>query len=193
MMTARSPQPLPNPQEPRDPQPPANPQVPPNPQPPPNATLQSNQPVRRDQNIQVGPPPNPVNPPVNIQPNPQVQHAPPQVNQPVNIQAPQANFPHNANMTLDTTGLEGSFNQLGQCMVQILQEQIRTNDQLYEHMNTGNTTQICQVETLRELAEATNKRGYDHMFASIPIYDGTDPSQFMEWLESLEQLCRISG
>ena len=60
-------------------------------------------------------------------------------------------------------------------------------------METGNTTEMYQVEVLRELAEATNKRGYDHMFASIPAYDGTNPSQFMEWLESLEQLCRISG
>ena len=128
--------------------------------------------MRRDQNIQVGPPPNP-NPPV-LHSNPQIQPAQPQINLPVNPPVPpalQSNPAQNPNITLDTTTLEGSFTQLGQSMLQILQEQVRTNDQLFEQMETGNTTQMYQVEALRELAEATNKRGYDNMFASIPIYD----------------------
>ena len=86
--------------------------------------------------------------------------AQPQINQPVNPPAPpalQVNPAQNANITLDTTALEGSFTQLGQSMLQILQEQVRTNGQLFEQMETGNTTQMYQVEALRELAEATNK------------------------------------
>ena len=79
--------------------------------------------MRRDQNIQVGPPPNP-NPPV-LCPNPQIQPVQPQVNQPINPPAPpvlHVNPAQNPNITLDTTALEGSFAQQGQSMLQILQE-----------------------------------------------------------------------
>ena len=78
-----------------------------------------NLPVRRDQNIQVGLPPNPdPNPPVR-HPNLQIQPSQLHINQPVNPPALQVNHAQNANITLDTTGLEGSFTQLGQSMLQI--------------------------------------------------------------------------
>ena len=33
---------------------------------------------------------------------------------------------------------------------------------------------------------------FDHMFASVPIYDGTDPDSFDDWLYQIESLCEIS-
>ena len=46
---------------------------------------------------------------------------------------------------------------------------------------------------MRDLADTTAKRAYDHMFAAIPIFDGTKPELFNDWLESIETLCEESG
>ena len=34
---------------------------------------------------------------------------------------------------------------------------------------------------------------FDHIFASIPIYDGSDREGFFPWLEHLEAACFYSG
>ena len=46
---------------------------------------------------------------------------------------------------------------------------------------------------LQELATSTYQRNFDHIFASIPIYDGSDREGFFPWLEWLEVVCFYSG
>ena len=50
-----------------------------------------------------------------------------------------------------------------------------------------------QADAMRDSADTTAKRAYDHMFAAIPIFDGTKPELFNDWLESIETLCEESG
>ena len=52
-----------------------------------------------------------------------------------------------------------------------------------------------QVHTgaLQQLATSTYQRNFDHIFASIPIYDGSDWEGFFPWLECLEAACFYSG
>ena len=38
-----------------------------------------------------------------------------------------------------------------------------------------------------------NRCNFDHIFASIPIYDGSDREGFFPWLECLEAACFYSG
>ena len=33
---------------------------------------------------------------------------------------------------------------------------------------------------------------FDHMFSSVPIYDGTDPDSSDDWLYKIESLCELS-
>ena len=46
---------------------------------------------------------------------------------------------------------------------------------------------------LQQLATSTYQRNFDHIFASIPIYDGSDREGFFPWLECLEAACSYSG
>ena len=47
--------------------------------------------------------------------------------------------------------------------------------------------------TLQQLAISTYQRNFDHIFASILIYDGSDREGFFPWLECLETACCYSG
>ena len=46
---------------------------------------------------------------------------------------------------------------------------------------------------LQQLATSTYQCNFDHIFASIPIYDGSDREGFFPWLEHLEAACFYSG
>ena len=46
---------------------------------------------------------------------------------------------------------------------------------------------------LQQLATSTYQRNFDHIFASIPIYDGSNWEDFFPWLECLEAACFYSG
>ena len=46
---------------------------------------------------------------------------------------------------------------------------------------------------LQQLATSTYQRNFNHIFASIPIYDGSDRESFFPWLECLEAACFYSG
>ena len=52
-----------------------------------------------------------------------------------------------------------------------------------------------QVHTgaLQQLATSTYQRNFAHIFASIPIYDGSNREDFLPWLERLEAACFYSG
>ena len=49
------------------------------------------------------------------------------------------------------------------------------------------------TRTLQQLATSTYQCNFDHIFASIPIYDGSDREGFFPWLEQSEAACFYSG
>ena len=93
---------------------------------------------------------------------------------------------------LDTTGLENSFDQFGQTMFEVLNAQHRTNQKLEEQFRKANETQEYQVEAMQDMAQANFQMKYDHMFAGVPMYDGTDPDTFDNWLYQIESLSELS-
>ena len=98
-----------------------------------------------------------------------------------------------ATTNLDTTTLEQSFDRVGQSIVNVLTEQRITNQKLERQLNLNNDSLQDQADVMRDLADNSAKRAYDHMFAAIPIFDGTKPEIFSDWLESIETLCEESG
>ena len=93
---------------------------------------------------------------------------------------------------LDTTGLENSFHQFGRTIFEVLSAQQRTNQKLEQQFCRANETQEYQVEAMQDMAQANFQMKYDHMFAGVPMYDGTDPDSFDDWLYQIESLCEIS-
>ena len=79
---------------------------------------------------------------------------------------------------LDTTGLENPFSQFSRTMSEVLKAQQRTNQNLEEQFRRANKTQEFQAEAMQDMAQANFQMKFDHMFASVPIYDGTDPDTF---------------
>ena len=97
------------------------------------------------------------------------------------------------NVTLNTTGLETSFNNLAQNLHDSIRAQSITNNQLQQQITLSSQAQLTQVEALKELTATTAQRNYDYLFANIPTYDGSDPELCEKWLDRLEVACRISG
>ena len=93
---------------------------------------------------------------------------------------------------LDTTGLENSFDQFGRTIFEVLNTQHRTNQKLEEQFCRANETQEYQAEAMQDMAQANFQMKYDHMFAGAPMYDGTDPDTFDDWLYQNESLCELS-
>ena len=93
---------------------------------------------------------------------------------------------------MDTTGLENSFDQFGRTMFEVLNAQHRTNQKLEEQFRRANETQGYQAEAMQDMAQANFQMKYDHMFAGVPMYDGTDPDTFDDWLYQIESLCELS-
>ena len=93
---------------------------------------------------------------------------------------------------LDTTGLENSFDQFGRTIFEVLSAQQRTNQKLEEQFCRANETQEYQAEAMQDMAQANFQMKYDHMFAGVPMYDGTNPDSFDDWLYQIESLCELS-
>ena len=93
---------------------------------------------------------------------------------------------------LDTTGLENSFDQFGRTIFEVLAAQHKTNQKLEEQFRRANETQEYQAEAMQDMAQANFQMKYDHMFAGVPMYDGTDPDTFDDWLYQIESLCELS-
>ena len=96
-------------------------------------------------------------------------------------------------ITLDTSPLEGSFDSVGQSMLQLARAQDQTNRHLQQHNQQGQFNMQAHTGTLQQLANSNYQRNFDHIFASIPIYDGSDREGFFPWLEHLEAACFYSG
>ena len=45
---------------------------------------------------------------------------------------------------------------------------------------------------MQDMAQANFQMKYDHMFAGVPMYDGTNPDSFDDWLYQIESLCELS-
>ena len=104
---------------------------------------------------------------------------------PIIVQQPQ--------VTLDTTALENTFGTVGQSMLQLARAQDQTNRYLQEHLQQGQMNMQAHTGALQQLATSTYQQNFDHIFASIPIYDGSDREGFFPWLECLEAACFYSG
>ena len=94
---------------------------------------------------------------------------------------------------LDTLASENTFNSVGQSMLQLARAQDQTNRQLQQHLQQGQANMQAHTGPLQQLATSTYQRNFDHIFASIPIYDGSDRDGFFPWLECLEAACFYSG
>ena len=71
--------------------------------------------------------------------------------------------------------------------------QDQTNRQLQQHLQQGQLNMQAHTGALQQLTTSTYQHNFDHIFASIPIYDGSDREGFFLWLECLEAVCFYSG
>ena len=86
-------------------------------------------------------------------------------------------------VTLDTTALENTFGTVGQSMLQLARAQDKTNRHLQQHLQQGQLNMQAHTGALQQLATLTYQCNFDHIFTSIPIYDGSDRKGFFPWLE----------
>ena len=86
-------------------------------------------------------------------------------------------------VTLDATALENTFGTVDQSMLQLAQAQDQTNRYLQEHLQQGQMKIQVHTGALQQLATSTYQWNFDHIFASISIYDGSDREGFFPWLE----------
>ena len=91
---------------------------------------------------------------------------------------------------LNATALENSFDRVGQNIADVLTEQKVANHRLREQLEANNET---LQDAMVALADIARKQSYDHMFAAIPIFDGSQPELFNDWMESIETLCALCG
>ena len=110
---------------------------------------------------------------------------PPGPVRPLVIQQPQ--------VVLDTTALENTFDNMGQSMLQLARVQDQTNQHLQQYIQQGQLNLQTHMGALHELANLTHQRNYDHIFASIPVYDGSNREEFFPWLDHLEAVCYYCG
>ena len=96
-------------------------------------------------------------------------------------------------VALDTTALENTFDAVGQSVLQLARAQVQTNRQLQQHLQQGQLNMQAHTGALQQLATLTYQRNFDHIFASIPIYDESDREGFFPWLEHLEAAGFYSG
>ena len=54
-------------------------------------------------------------------------------------------------------------------------------------------SQRSQQEAFHKLARSNKDKANDAMFAAIKVYDGTNRTLFEDWIDKLDQACRISG
>ena len=95
-------------------------------------------------------------------------------------------------ITLDTTALENTFGTVGQSMLQLARVQDQTNWQLQQHLQQGQLNMQAHMGAFQQLATSTYQQNFNHIFASISIYDGSDREGFFPWLECLEAACFYS-
>ena len=98
-----------------------------------------------------------------------------------------------ANVTLDTAGLEKTFRDMGNSMKEVFASQQMFNKTMRDTLESTTKAQKKQTEALEKLNLNTKQRDHDHMFASIKPYDGRDPKEFDTWIDQIMTACKISG
>ena len=88
-------------------------------------------------------------------------------------------------VTLDSSALENTFDTMGQSMMELARVQDQTNRQLQQHIQQGQVNLQAHMGALQQLATSTYHRNFDHIFASIPIYDGSDREGIFSRLDHL--------
>ena len=71
-------------------------------------------------------------------------------------------------------------------MYEVLKAQQRNNQNLEEQFKRANEMQEFHTEAMQDIAQANFQMKFDHMFTGMPIYDGTDPDSFDDWLYQIE-------
>ena len=94
---------------------------------------------------------------------------------------------------MDTTALENTFGTVGQSMLQLARAQDQTHRHFQQHLKQGQINMQAHTGAIQQLATSTYQPNFDHIFASIPIYNGSDREGFFPWLEHLEAACFYSG
>ena len=77
-------------------------------------------------------------------------------------------------MLQSSSVLDQSIVDMNQSFIQLLTAQQAADVQLQLQTQQNHTVQIAHTNALMSSAESTQKRNYDHIFASIPMYDGTN-------------------
>ena len=95
-------------------------------------------------------------------------------------------------VTLDITALENTFRTVDQSMLQLARVQDQINRHLQQHLQQGQLNMQAHTGALQELTTSMYQHNFDHIFTSIPIYDGSDREGFFPWLECLEAACFYS-
>ena len=76
-------------------------------------------------------------------------------------------------------------------MLQLARAQDQTNRYLQEHLQQGQINMQAHTGALQQLATSTYQRNFDHIFASIPIYDGSNREDFSLGLNVWKQHASI--
>ena len=77
--------------------------------------------------------------------------------------------------------------------MQVFTAQQAANVQLQLQIQQNQAVQIDYTNTLISLAESTQQRNFDHIFASIPIYNRTNKEGVSNCIERLEATCLQRG
>ena len=63
-------------------------------------------------------------------------------------------------------------------MLQLARAHNQANRQLQQHLQQGQANMQAHTGALQQLASSTYQRNFNHIFAGIPIYDGSDREGF---------------
>ena len=86
-----------------------------------------------------------------------------------------------------TPSLNSSFSEaLSRPLLQIAENQSRTIEAM-------KASQEAQATAYKEMTKTNKMRDDNTMFHSIEVYDGSNPTKFEKWIDSIDQATRITG
>ena len=86
-----------------------------------------------------------------------------------------------------TLSLNSSFPEaLSRSLLQIAENQSRTIEAI-------KVSQEAQITAYKEITKTNKMRDDDVLFHSIEVYDGSNPTKFEKWIDSIDQATQITG